>query len=234
MYTIAVIDDREEDRILTRKLIERALRRLGVQDRWRVLVESPLSDIAHYPAWLEEEEVLVLLLDQRLNEAGGMANPYTGHDIVNLVQPRHFDLPVYYLTAIAADVKSIEQGSMRVQGVISRQRFSNDPQSWVKEFVREGERYEEKVARKLERLSILSAKAVNGGLTAEEAAEARTIREALHLPFESGNADEENRVSERVRASENFRNEIGEVEALIKRLRSLVEDDETREEGTQR
>ena len=94
MMTIAVVDDREVDRRNARNRIRRMLEGIDTDDVWRVVAVPPLPTVSTYPSWIAEEDVVVLLIDQRLDEQGGDTVDYTGHDILNLVHPRMYDLPV--------------------------------------------------------------------------------------------------------------------------------------------
>lgn len=222
MSTIAVVDDRENDRTLACKRIQRGLRKASGGDAWRVISSPPLRTLEEYPNWLIEEDVGVLILDQRLNESGPRHVDYTGHDIVTRITPRLFDLPVYYLTSIK-DVSEIAEDTSKVRAILQRDQFlSSDPGVWEAEFVREGTRYHDHVARKMLRLSQLSEAAALGELTQEEAEEAAALRQELNLVFENGRDDVEEDNASRARALQEFSDHLAHFDSTLVELRNLL------------
>jgi hypothetical protein len=226
MNTIAIVDDRKDDRDLACRRVERGLRSVGGDGTWRVIGSAPLATLEEYPNWLREEEVDVLILDQRLNESGSRPVGYTGHDIVTRITPRLFDLPVYYLTSIK-DVSEVEGDRSKVRAILQRDQFLNsDPGVWEKEFIREGTRYREHVARKMLRLSELSEAAALGHLSEDEAEEAAALRQELHLVFENGRANVESENATRARALQEFSDQLSHLDSTLTELRDLLQADD--------
>jgi len=223
MNTIAIVDDRADARGAAQRRIERGLGKLGATGEWRVLGIDPLPELDDYPSWLTGEEVLVLILDQRLNEDVTKKVSYNGHDIVTRIRPRLFDLPVYYLTAVADD-EEVEGDAPKVQAILERKKFlDSDPVPWVREFMREGQRYEQKLARNLARLSELAEKAVSGILSEDEAEEAASLRQTLQLAFESGDDQEEARTAARSELLDRFEGELDALEEAVQEFRAILE-----------
>ena len=216
MPTIGVIDDRQEVRSLAKSRLERALGTVAPQDGWEVVTSPPLGALEDYAGWLSENDVAVLLLDQRLDESHEMERPYSGSDILNIVHPRMFDLPVYYFTA--APDATVEAGATRVRAVLDQQEFFDNTNPWVEEFVREGTRYEQQLARKLSRLGELSERAATGEAQPEELEEATSLRQELQLPFESSSATKERTDANRAELLEALEQQIAALERLANQL----------------
>lgn len=222
MPSIGVIDDREEVRDAVKARLDRALAREGAGDEWEVVVTPPLPSIGLYAPWVTEHEVAVLLVDQRLNEE--FPTPYSGHDIVDRLRPRKFDLPIFYLTEVNDPVLEEDQ---RVSAVIARRDLTTDidaTQEWLRVFMREGLRYEQGVARALARLSEISEMTVMGTANEEELKEAAAIRQELLLPFEGGDPNVERAQDTRGEILEAFGTEIQHLESLAAELKKIVEE----------
>ncbi|MDB4906284.1 MAG: hypothetical protein JWO05_1068 [Gemmatimonadetes bacterium] len=232
MSTLAVVDDRPEVRDLVGRRLTRALKDEGVFDQWELVLSPPLATLSLYPGWVAEQEVSVLLLDQRLNEAADLEPPYTGHDILNLLRPREFDLPIYYVTEIPNDAL-LEADSPRVSGILSRSKLTatlEDTRFFVREFIREGQRYDARVARKLARLSQIASLIVAGTANEEELKEAAAIREEFQLPFASSDAQIDRAQSARFDLLNVFEEEISSLESLATELRGLIAESAPEEE----
>ena len=65
MPTIGVVDDRKDQRELLVGQIRHHLRNYS---EWEALETPPFEDINDYPSWISENNISVLILDERLHE----------------------------------------------------------------------------------------------------------------------------------------------------------------------
>jgi hypothetical protein len=222
MPTIGIVDDREDVRRDAEEFVREALDSLGGLDDWIVVASAPLPALEHYASWIAENEIAVLLLDQTLTDAVHPHVDYSGNDIVGVVCPRQFDLPVYYLTAAPLSVPRTKGEFSRVRGVIDQNEFFKEPEHFVKEFVQAGSRYVEQVTRLLLRLSEIAEAAVNGSASSEDVDEASAIRMELSLPFETSHAKPEQVERSRAKVLDSLETELKELAELRDALKAAL------------
>lgn len=174
METIAVIDDRQKMRETVVAVIVRALKKLGVD--WNVIESAPLPAIEDYAEWIQDNDVLVLVLDEKLNEevAGGDGIEYSGHQVAELVRRQFPDLPQFIVTAIA-DSEDLEDAS-QLDAVVAREEFMNHSNTYVERMVRIGMSYSKRYSEELADLTALSEKLASGSLSSEELDRLNSLR----------------------------------------------------------
>src|SRR5687768_16576898 len=103
MPTIGIIDDRADHRETVRRTIELRLRRF---QGWAAVDSEPLAAVTDYPSWIAENDVAVLVLDERLTESRRVRDVtvnYNGHHVVQFLRTTYRDLPIYVVTAYPDD-----------------------------------------------------------------------------------------------------------------------------------
>ncbi len=175
MPTIAIVDDRADERETLQLTVERHLRN---RPGWRVIVADPLGSLAEYPQWLRDHDVNILLMDERLHEGGGPSEP--GSSIAAALRERHVDLPIYIITAHKDD-SGIEDKLGNVEGVVDRTDFANRPDPYIDRFIRAGERYVEEFEKELADISSLASKVAADEATADDVNRLRALQQKLLL-----------------------------------------------------
>lgn len=183
METIAVVDDRAKMRRTVVGLIRRGLKKLGVE--WEVIESGPLPSIADYAEWVQDNEVLVLVLDEKLNEevAGTDGIDYSGHQVAEVLRRKLPDLPQLIVTAVA-DSDDLE-GASQLDAVVARNEFQKHPHTYVERMVRMGKSYSKRYSEELADLTMLSEKLASGPLTDEERERLNSLRGKVQSSFET-------------------------------------------------
>ena len=188
MPAIGVVDDRKDQRDL---LVGQIRLHLRNHAEWEAFETPPLEDINNYPSWISENEISVLILDERLHEATDEQIPtedtslpveYAGHNVVDLLRGRYPTLPIWIVTAYADDPE-LQRRCSEVESVLPRNDFSLNPGTYVSRFVRVGTKFYQENREELERLAELSRKIARGVATDEEIREVGGLQLSQSLPF---------------------------------------------------
>lgn len=180
MPTIAIIDDRKDHRSTIKRLVDTEL--LGDWDSSEV---APLPDLEDYPSWLTENEVAVILLDERLNEqkTKGKALPnYEGHHLVEFIRQHLPTLPIFVITSYPDD-QELKKKFKDVEEIIVRQEFAKKADEYVPRFLRSGQRYLEAFHKELRELSDSADKIARGKATKGDIEKVKAIQAKIGMIF---------------------------------------------------
>lgn len=197
MPTIAFVDDRRDNLETITGLIELGLRKIEAK-LWSSVNSLPLENLVDYTSWISENDVSVLVLDERLNEAsqpGRRPVKYNGHDVVDQVRKTFRTLPIFVITAYP-DVDALKQRFGAIEGIIARREFRAAPVSssgrrsagpsyvdYVSRMVRVGTNFYEEHQAELTQLGILAEKIALGSASEDEKNRAKALQTNLSLPF---------------------------------------------------
>ena len=217
MPAIGVVDDRRDPR---ETLVKRIKLFLPKNQNWDVLDTAPLEQIEDYPSWIAENDISVLILDERLHEAAEkdeLAVEYDGHNVIDFLRERYATLPIWVITAYEDD-EQLQQRCSEVENVLPRNDFSDHADTYVARFVRFGTKFYQENKQQLERLAELSRKIAGGVATPEEITEIGGLQRNLTLPLQS--------LQLRSEWITKMEQTLDELEDLGKRIRQHLEDDE--------
>lgn len=183
MSTILVVDDRAKER---NKVVALVSHSLPEDSTWTARGIEPLAAIDEYGALITEDDIAVLILDERLQEQAaeltGAAVNYNGHELVSFLRPRFPDLPIYVVTAHDAE-EDVQNAASDVEGIINRMEFNKDPKVHTTRMIRSGHRFAKALEGDLNYLSAISEKLAVGTADDDEVKKMTSIREKLSLPF---------------------------------------------------
>lgn len=110
MTMIGVIDDRDVDR----QMIVDGIGLGNKEGGWGIINTVPLPALDEYPAWISQNKICALVLDELLDEKvnNGKAVDYQGHDLVDFVRERFRTLPIFVVTAHSSDLVLQERFKM--------------------------------------------------------------------------------------------------------------------------
>jgi hypothetical protein len=154
MPNIAIIDDRQQMRQSIRGHIELDLEELG--QTWGVIDSAPLPRIDDYRAWIQENDVSVLILDENLDEDfdGGEAVAYFGHNVAEKLRTQLPDLPQFIVTSIK-QTENLDAAGAALDAIIKRDDFGNRSRVYVERMVRAGLAFVDRNENDLAELSSL-------------------------------------------------------------------------------
>lgn len=161
MPALAIVDDRREMRDTLVNCIAPDL-----PPEWEVIEIPPLRDVAAYAEFVTDENVAVLVVDERLNEEGGGV-AYAGHELAAALRDDLPEFPIFMITAFAED-EGVKESRGLVEMVLQKNAFFDDVETWVTRFVRAGQRYLEANGARHARFSELAELSATRALSEEE------------------------------------------------------------------
>lgn len=211
MNCIAIVDDRPD---LRNTLLLRV--QSNLPSEWAAIEAAPLATADEYAAWVRENDVAALVLDERLDEQTESATSahvaYSGHEVLERLRAAHLDLPVFVVTShVNDDFSSVEAAA---DGIFNRSDFQRDARTHVSRICRAAQRWLEGRAARLARVVELSSKAASGVLTPEETGELNALRESLAIQVHAASTD----VVYRSAALADFEGKLSAAEDLARRL----------------
>lgn len=220
MPCIAVIDDRSKIRMSVVRLIRQQLRTLDESKEWEVIDSPPLPDIEGYDSWIAENEVTVLVLDEKLDEShedDSEAVQYFGHQVASHLRARIPDLPQFIITAIPNPDDLDEEGARSLDGIVARGAFSARPAVYVQRMLRSGQSFLDRNEGQLAEMAKLSEAAARGNASPEELSHLGALRQMYLLASEPSNSELEKVVSRADQILE-------ELHAIAREFRSIKEE----------
>lgn len=186
MDTIAIVDDREEMRGTVAKLIALELAELKVE--WQVVESAPLANINDYVAWLEGNDVCVLVLDENLSEEhanGGTAVDYAGHAVASMLRKQKPDLPQFIVTSVNGN-EDLDASGADLEDIIARTDFNNNSRKYVQRMVRAGQSFVQRYESDLAELTRIAEAVVADSASPQDLTAANAIRAKLQLAYDVG------------------------------------------------
>jgi hypothetical protein len=211
MAGVGVIDDRGD-------LRETLVRRIQAElpKNWECFSTSPLAEMGDYPAWIAENDVAVMLLDERLNEQVECCETfagYNGHDLVAFLREHMPTFPIFIVTSYKDD-EELRKKFRDVEDIIERKEFLRRGEEYVPRFLRSGQKYIEVFESDLSELATRADRIAKGVATREDLDRANAIRMRVGLafPYEALNDRGEwlKRMNEKIGELEQLKAEIDE------------------------
>jgi DNA-binding NtrC family response regulator len=175
MPSIAIIDDRKGMRDTVRLNVA-----AEIEDGWDIIDIEPLPYLADYPSWIDEKNVAVILLDERLNDQS--ASNYQGHDLVTYIRKRLPTLPIFIITSYASD-DEIQEKFKDVEEILQREDFTQYAEKYVPRFTRAGQRFVEVFENELSELSDKARKIAKGDATPEDIKRVKAIQSRMDIAY---------------------------------------------------
>jgi len=208
MPTIGIIDDRRKPRrTLTRNL------KTQLPPEWESVDSDPLPNLGDYPGWISENEVVALIVDEKLHEQATDSHShvgYSGHELVDFLRERFATLPIFVVTSYADD-DALQRRFKDVEAIIWREDFNKHVQKWVPRITRASQQYSDVVQQQLTELSEVASKIATGKATKRDKQKAKAIQSRLQTPFADQITDRSewlNKLEGQLKEFERLREEI--------------------------
>ena len=180
MSVIAIVDDRAAMRESVAERIK-----LGLEDMkldWEVIADEPLEHIDEYPAWIADNEICVLVLDEKLGEeigTRGVATTYSGHEVAAALREQIPELPQLIITSIKNSDEL--EGAAELDAIVQRDEFEKHWRVYVERIVRLATRFVDRNEAELAELTDLSQKVVDETASDQDIARLNAIREKVQM-----------------------------------------------------
>jgi hypothetical protein len=183
MANIAIIDDNPDQSGTVKNNLILCLDELNSD--LNVLALFPFQNLDEYFKFIDENDVCVLILDEKLNDQTfdeiGPVN-YKGSQLVRVLRERLKDLPIFSISVISTD-KDLLQQYNQFEEIISRRDFYNDPMKYVPKIMRAAKNFLLGKNEAFEEYGDLSVKISNGEAQNEEVKRFQELQLKLDLPL---------------------------------------------------
>jgi hypothetical protein len=159
MTSIGVIDDRNEER----QIIVDGIKFGKNNDAWTVIDSKPLTKLEEYPAWIGQNKICALVIDELLDEKinGGVAVEYKGHNLVDFIRQHIPTLPIFVVTSYSND-SSLRERFKDVEDIVERQIFSSNYRDYVPRIIRAAQQYLNVFQEELNELALFAQRVATG------------------------------------------------------------------------
>jgi len=180
MSKIAIVDDSKEQRESLRIALMLWLKRKG--STLEVIDIFPFKTYEEYYPWIIEEEVSVLILDERLHntsEEDLEAVAYRGNDLVIKIRERFKDIPIFTVSAHIGD-DELQARFSEFEYIISRDNFD---EKYVDILIRSSQRYLIENQKELSEFDDLTKKVAIGQANQNDTEKLKALQLKLNIPF---------------------------------------------------
>jgi DNA-binding NtrC family response regulator len=180
MAKIAIVDDNREQRETLGISLKLYLKKKN--SSLKVIDIFPFQSYERYFPWIDQEEICVLILDERLhNDSEGELGPvgYKGNDLVVKIRERYKDLPIFTVTAHIDD-EELQARFNEFDYIISRDNFD---EKYVDIIIRASQRYLKENQEELSEFDDLTKKIAAGQGNADDIEKLKALQMKLQLPL---------------------------------------------------
>lgn len=141
MPKITIVDDRKDFRTTLKRKIEAFFIKSKLKD-WEVMDISPFQNKSEYFPWLLENDVVVLILDERLQEniEESESVNYKGSELIEEIRRHLKEFPVYAITNYSRD-PDLQSKFPLFDEILDRDSFYSKADEYITRFIRSGQRY---------------------------------------------------------------------------------------------
>ncbi len=186
MISIGLIDDNLDQRDSFKDAIEIYLKKSG-RGEIEVIDCEPFEDINSYMNWINENEIAVLIIDEKLADVPlqttGKSCGYEGHQMVQILRPLS-TIPIHVVTSSIIN-EDLKDNLELFETVLSRSLFLNNSAKYVEIFIRSGQRFYDENRKRFERIAEISNKIVQNLATTSELIELNGLQEFIQTPMYS-------------------------------------------------
>ena len=167
MPSIAILDDRKDDRETIERAVRSTLKRLNEKHLWGVVSEEPPSkehDVLH---WLDENDATVLITDWRLNE-GAKSKRVVNYEAARLIDEIRAKRPTFPIFVITGFESEARVHLKEVENIFGRQHFVKNADTIVPQMLRAGRRRYDEQRVLLARMDSLARRVAGGQASAKD------------------------------------------------------------------
>lgn len=184
MPQIAIIDDNAEQSSTLKKTLEHYLKKFG--SSLSVIVQYPFGDIEQFYNFITENEICVLILDERLNDQStpeGSPVHYKGNELVTELRKRLKDFPIFMITTYSPEDDLLAKFS-EFEYIMTRQEITEDEEGYkfIPIMIRSAQRYLDTNNAELSEFYELSKRVASGENEATLIKRLEALQVKLELP----------------------------------------------------
>lgn len=220
MPVIGIIDDREDIRTTLKRKIDMSVRKQKLP--WITIDIAPITEMKDYISWIKENEISVLILDERLQEGSHTSEnvTYNGSKLIEFIRESLPEFPVFAITNYPND-PDLQNKFPLFDEILGRDEFFKKADEYTIRFARAGQRFLDTYNTQLAKVSELSKKVALGTADEKDLKELEALQAYLNMPFASlvfTNRDEWLQLYEA---------KMSELSEITKHIKSFIEQTKT-------
>ena len=183
MASIAIIDDNLDQSDTLKIALKQYLENL--ENPFEVITQFPFKDINKYFDFIDQNEVCVLILDERLNNQSiGQQEPvdYKGNQLVSIIRERYKEFPIFSVTTYADD-EDLKEKFSEFEYIIKRDEFVEEGSKYVPIILRAAQRFLESNLSELDEYARLAKEIAGGDNNPEKIKKLKALQVKLELPI---------------------------------------------------
>jgi hypothetical protein len=181
---------------------------------WTIIDSKPFSQPDEYRQWILENDISVLITDERLDEEAmdnGKYSQMLGSDLVQYLRGYLKDFPIYCITNI--DITEKLKGALSYFNLILNKRnFDDDIDNYLNLFTKSGESYFHEFERELGLIGTLSESIAKGNGSPNDVIKLKSLQTRLLIPHISeeviNRMDYLDKLEEKVREIKEMKDEL--------------------------
>ena len=212
MSFIAIIDDDIEQSETVKLNIELGLEEIG--SNLKVLTTTPFRRFEDYLLFIEKNDVVVLILDEKLNDQSfdeiGPVD-YTGSELIISLRKHLKDIPIFGLTIIHTDEDLLSKYEY-FDDIISRADFYENYRKYVPKFWRAAKNFLKETNDGFNEFNQVAKEVSSGNNSPQLINRLQVLQAKLELPF-SGFDDRSSWLNE----YESLINQLEEINSILRK-----------------
>lgn len=215
MSQIAIIDDNIEQCGTLKKTLDYYLKRYG--SKVTVICQFPFSNIDNYFDFINENDICLLILDERLNDQvsndGSHVN-YRGNELVVSLREKLKDFPIVMITTYSND-EELRQRENEFEYLLNRNEITESADIHIPRMIRSAQRFLDSNNEELSEFNKLTIQIASGDTSPDLLKRLEALQVKLELPMTG--------FDDRSIWLEQYEKHIKELQALKKELEQKLE-----------
>jgi hypothetical protein len=173
--SIAILDDRKDDRETIGRVVASTLKKLKETDSWSVVSDEPPAkerDVLH---WLDANAATVLVTDWKLNEGakGRRVVTYEADSLIKEIREKRPAFPIFVITGFESEARNHLKD---VENIFSRKEFAKNAETVVPQMLRAGRRRYDEQQQLLGRMDSLARRVAGGNASGKQRKELKSLQ----------------------------------------------------------
>lgn len=183
MSKILIVDDNNDYSDTLKTNLEIYLS--SIKSNLEVITCLPMKEPGLYFNYLKDNEISVLIIDEKLNEkAVGVNGPvdYKGSDLVTFIRQKNKELPIFCISSYP-DVEELKNKYSEYEEIFSRKEFLLDTDKYAPKIWRAAKNFYNENLEKLDEFNTLTREVSSGDKDPEKIKQLSALQALLEIPF---------------------------------------------------
>ncbi len=183
-----------------------------------VITQSPFREINQYISFVQNRDVCLFILDERLNDQSNDDDgpvDYKGNDLVSFLRTRLKNFPIFAVTNFSEDEELLEKMN-QFEYIVNRNLFIKEGDNYVPIIIRAAQKYLDLNVAELSEFDKLTKKIAGGDSDPKLMDKLRALQVYLELPYVG--------FDERQKWLSEYEKQIQELEILKNILKEKLKD----------